>query len=454
MPTIDLFSTLLGNETSFTSLSTSSSRVAAYYVAASTITKGQVVRFAANPTKIEPYTYVSTPNPLVPWLGVAATSGTANSLILVILLGYVDPTVSGFTTPPELPTSPQPVIVTPTGTLSVVADIDETDWVIGFMSPDLDMQMIVPLRAGFNPLATWMPIGDGPFPTTGDIRGGSPFIVNAKTTGGTTVNILDSSGAGAGSLTVGDALRPSTLEGQQLLLRGETAVFENVGATTVVSLEKSVDDYIRLGATPAANGAIRLDPTAEIHVYNGTTTDRAVMTHTGEAMTLGDAAQTGTTTITGAAVTLKAGATEYLTTNIAGAVELSQALFFKPAVGTVQFEEMASDVAATTVDIQGHAAKTGAAVNKDGGTVNVRGGPPAAGGVGGSVRLKGGDNAVVVEAASGSKLSFYNGTPVTKQTITGALSTVTDAAAKAVLTSIIAALAAATGVNLVTDGTT
>ena len=52
-----------------------------------------------------------------------------------------------------------------------------------------------------------------------------------------------------------------------------------------------------------------------------------------------------------------------------------------------------------------------------------------------------------------TKLAFFAGTKVTQQEITGALSSVTDAAAKAVLTSIIAALAA-DGYNLVTDGTT
>lgn len=51
-----------------------------------------------------------------------------------------------------------------------------------------------------------------------------------------------------------------------------------------------------------------------------------------------------------------------------------------------------------------------------------------------------------------TKLGFFGNTSVTQQNITGALSSVTDPAAKAVLTSIIHALAAA-GYNLVTDGT-
>lgn len=63
------------------------------------------------------------------------------------------------------------------------------------------------------------------------------------------------------------------------------------------------------------------------------------------------------------------------------------------------------------------------------------------------------NNAALIELRA-SKLAFFNGTTVTQPAITGALSTVSDAAAKAVLTSIIAALKGTTGVNLVTDGTT
>ena len=49
-----------------------------------------------------------------------------------------------------------------------------------------------------------------------------------------------------------------------------------------------------------------------------------------------------------------------------------------------------------------------------------------------------------------TQLAFFGGGKVTKQSITGALSAVTDPSAKAVLTSIIAAL---TGYNLTTNGT-
>ena len=50
-----------------------------------------------------------------------------------------------------------------------------------------------------------------------------------------------------------------------------------------------------------------------------------------------------------------------------------------------------------------------------------------------------------------TQIGFFGGSPVSKETITGALSAVTDGNAKAVLTSIIAAL---TGYNLATNGTT
>lgn len=53
--------------------------------------------------------------------------------------------------------------------------------------------------------------------------------------------------------------------------------------------------------------------------------------------------------------------------------------------------------------------------------------------------------------AVATNLGFFAATPTTQQAITGSLSTVIDAAAKAVLTSIIAALVA---YGLATDGTT
>lgn len=57
--------------------------------------------------------------------------------------------------------------------------------------------------------------------------------------------------------------------------------------------------------------------------------------------------------------------------------------------------------------------------------------------------------------SGGNPIAFYRNTgAVPRQTVDGALSAVTDAAAKAVLTSLIAALAGATGVNLIADGTT
>ena len=55
--------------------------------------------------------------------------------------------------------------------------------------------------------------------------------------------------------------------------------------------------------------------------------------------------------------------------------------------------------------------------------------------------------------AFGHPLGFFGGTPAPQPTVAGVLSAVTDANAKAVLTSLIAALAAA-GVNLINDGTT
>lgn len=56
-------------------------------------------------------------------------------------------------------------------------------------------------------------------------------------------------------------------------------------------------------------------------------------------------------------------------------------------------------------------------------------------------------------SVSQDKLGFFANPKVAKQTITGALSAVTDPAAKAVLTSIVAALCDAAGYGLTTDGT-
>jgi hypothetical protein len=57
-------------------------------------------------------------------------------------------------------------------------------------------------------------------------------------------------------------------------------------------------------------------------------------------------------------------------------------------------------------------------------------------------------------AGAGTVLGFFGAGGSTQPTVNGALSTVADAAAKAVLTSIIAALESAAGVGLFVDGTT
>lgn len=60
-------------------------------------------------------------------------------------------------------------------------------------------------------------------------------------------------------------------------------------------------------------------------------------------------------------------------------------------------------------------------------------------------------NNTLIEVDATAKLGFFNAAPVVQQQVTGALSTVADAPAKAVLTSIIAKLVA---LGLITDGTT
>ena len=56
--------------------------------------------------------------------------------------------------------------------------------------------------------------------------------------------------------------------------------------------------------------------------------------------------------------------------------------------------------------------------------------------------------------AGGDKLGFFTATAIAQPTVTGALSTVVDPSAKAVLTSLLAAFSATAGFGLVLDGTT
>lgn len=63
-------------------------------------------------------------------------------------------------------------------------------------------------------------------------------------------------------------------------------------------------------------------------------------------------------------------------------------------------------------------------------------------------------NGVTQVTIGNGTFALYGGAAATQPTVTGALSTVADAPAKAVLTSIIAALKAASGINAIIDGTT
>lgn len=75
-------------------------------------------------------------------------------------------------------------------------------------------------------------------------------------------------------------------------------------------------------------------------------------------------------------------------------------------------------------------------------------------------RLANSNDEPVVDVTGDGRLGFFNAesatvaAPVAQPTVTGALSAVVDPAAKAVLTSLLAAVNDLTGVNLVIDGTT
>ncbi|MDE2099160.1 MAG: hypothetical protein KGL39_18035 [Patescibacteria group bacterium] len=124
-------------------------------------------------------------------------------------------------------------------------------------------------------------------------------------------------------------------------------------------------------------------------------------------------------------------------------------VFDETVGGLVKLQQRSTDAAPLDHKWKGGAAKTGASTHKDGGDAIVEGGAPAAGGIGGSAKLNDGDGNTVVWVQN-NKLSFYGHALATQQAVTGTLSAVTDANAKTVLTSIIAALVAS---GLVTNGT-
>jgi hypothetical protein len=118
---------------------------------------------------------------------------------------------------------------------------------------------------------------------------------------------------------------------------------------------------------------------------------------------------------------------------------------------TVSQNAKTTDVATQNLTIKAQKAYTSATgTNRNGAHLVLKGGQKAAGGVDGSAKLQDGAGNTVVEAGDGGKLALFGGTPGAKATITGALSSVTDANAKNVLTSIIAAL---TAITAATDGT-
>jgi hypothetical protein len=76
------------------------------------------------------------------------------------------------------------------------------------------------------------------------------------------------------------------------------------------------------------------------------------------------------------------------------------------------------------------------------------------GGPSGDVRIGTRTTSDVWIADDSTNLGFFSSTPIAQPTVAGALSAVTDANARAVLTSIIAAFEAASGLGLIVDGTT
>jgi hypothetical protein len=236
---------------------------------------------------------------------------------------------------------------------------------------------------------------------------------------------------------------------------GSIPVSDGANAAYTITPRLSASGFIEFGASAAGSGFIRAPNNTTVVAVKG-----AVATN---ALTLvGDSSDQAKLT-GGTNAYLLAGSSSYA----AGLGNATIGLIFSAEntalISYVGGFAIAQTVASpewgplpkTTNDnptdwkLKGQTAFAGSADN--GGYINLEGGTADGAGEEGGVRLidGAGGNRLVIDAYG---VGFNNTAPITPS-ITGALSTVADAPAKAVLTSIIAALAAS-GVGLVTDGTT
>lgn len=180
------------------------------------------------------------------------------------------------------------------------------------------------------------------------------------------------------------------------------------------------------GITLTPSGGV--GPVVEIAASGGGFVPYASLTGPGETVTPGALTQTGNFTVDG-------------NSTVNGDFGVSDS----PSVFTVT---SASGISGT---VTGASTSAAAVVNTTTSEISCAGG-----GFTTSVICEtNGTNVYVFVASANSFLGFFGLSPgAQRRTVTGLLSTVTDPAAKAVLTSIIAALATASGYGLIIDGTT
>lgn len=328
-------------------------------------------------------------------------------------------------------------------------------------------------------VATWhTPVGFAPggtaVATAGDIRGEKTFTVKARNSIDT--GNYDLLALAADALTIGDAAALSavsvvTAAGGYVQLYGRAkdlvkvdtdASITTIGATNEVNVQANgtnvlvatpVSVYVTQPTTVARSGLV-VTPTAGLTLQNETAATAGVPVqvspYTGWQSQVWDTDKGGggaTATIVLQAHCLP----------VSSATPLSHWVLQESIDGgaaTNVFRVGKGRSANPTTATCAHIALLGTELmNYDGSnmTLGVTGNPTYVDGSTVNFRVAGPTTRLKFGATG---LAFFGGTERAQQTITGALSTVADAPAKAVLTSIIAALCAATGYTLCADGTT
>jgi hypothetical protein len=282
---------------------------------------------------------------------------------------------------------------------------------------------------------TWAQVGSGGgggWPTvngtgsgnlTATLAVGDTTGYNLTDNGSGGINITDTGGAGVN-------LTSSAAGGITLLNSGTAATNIESSSSGAILVQSAGTGAIQVNAgsgglalSQASTGAITIETTG-----GGATTGIALTTQATDTtgITLTDNSANGngiTLTATGrntTGITLAMGAA----TN-GGGIVLDQG-----GVGAI-FLSTTGGLASAGIGLTTQATDTGGIVLMDNSTVGVQ-----------------------LQGNATGKLGMFNKAPVVQPTVAGALSTVADPSAKAVLTSIIAALSATAGLGAFVDGTT